>query len=231
MKHLKALIWLLLLLLAGNVPAFSQAEIPPAADDVPAIDFVVWTQSGEKISYSLAQHPVVTHSGDKLILTTSAGTVEYAAGDIKKFTFEPIYYFVAWLNDGSRTAYALGEHPVVTYSNGELLLTTQQQQVTYVASDVHKFTISPSDITCEGQQPPTTGISTPQQPQLGIHNGDIHFSGIRAGSPINVYTLDGKLLHTTTTDDAGNATISIASHPAGVYIIKTETITHKIIKR
>ena len=66
---------------------------------------------------------------------------------------------------------------------------------------------------------------------MGIHNGDIHFSSIRAGSPINVYTLDGKLLHTTTTDDAGNATISIASHPTGVYIIKTETITHKIIKR
>ena len=228
MKRCIQLIWLLLLL-AG--PTFARQAMMPAVDEVPVINFVVWTQSGEKISYSLAQHPVVTHSGDKLILTTSAGTVEYAAGDVKKFTFDPIYYFVAWLNDGSRTAYALGEHPVVTYFNGKLLLTTQQQQVTYAAGDVHKFTISPSDITCEGQQPPTTGISTPQQPQLGIHNGDIHFSGIRAGSPINVYTLDGKLLHTTTTDDAGNATISIASHPAGVYIIKTETITHKIIKR
>ena len=228
MKRCIQLIWLLLLLAA---PTFARQAMMPAADEVPVINFVVWTQSGEKISYSLAQHPVVTRSGDKLILTTNLGTVEYAAGDVKKFTFEPIYYFVAWLNDGSRTAYALGEHPVVTYSNGKLLLTTQQQQVAYAASDVHKFTISPSDITCEGQQPPTTGISTPQQPQLRIHNGDIHFSGNRACSPINVYTLDGKLLHTTTTDDAGNATISIASHPAGVYIIKTETITHKIIKR
>lgn len=228
MKRSIQLIWLLLLLAA---PTFARQAMMPAADEVPVINFVVWTYGGEKISYSLAQHPVVTHSGDKLILTTNLGTVEYAASDVRKFTFEPIYYFVAWLNDGSRYAYALGEHPVVTYSNGELLLTTQQQQVAYTATDVNKFTFSPSDITSEGQQPPTTGISTPQQPQLGIHNGDIHFSGSRAGSPINVYTLDGKLLHTTTTDDAGNATISIASHPAGVYIIKTETITHKIIKR
>ena len=228
MKHLKPLIWLLFLL-AGNVPAYSQTETPPATDEAPAIDFVVWTHSGEKIAYRLSEHPVVTQSSDKLILTTNTGIVEYAAGDVRKFTFEPIYYFVAWLNDGSRTAYALGQHPVVTYTNGELLLTTTQQQVAYAAGDVRKFTFSVSDISCDVP----TSVASPleQSQQFSLQQGKVHFSGCPAGSPITVYTLDGKQMQTVTTDETGNATIDIASYPTGVYIIKTETITHKIIKR
>ena len=228
MKHLKPLIWLLFLL-AGNVPAYSQTETPPATDEAPAIDFVVWTHSGEKIAYRLSEHPVVTQSGDKLILTTNTGVVEYAAGDVRKFTFEPIFYFVAWLNDGSRTAYTLGQHPVVTYTNGELLLTTTQQQVAYAAGDVRKFTFSVSDISCDVP----TSVASPleQSQQFSLQQGNVHFSGCPAGSPITVYTLDGKQMQTVTTDETGNATIDIASYPTGVYIIKTETITHKIIKR
>ena len=228
MKHLKPLIWLLFLL-AGNVPAYSQTETPPATDEAPAIDFVVWTHSGEKIAYRLSEHPVVTQSGDKLILTTNTGVVEYAAGDVRKFTFEPIFYFVAWLNDGSRTAYTLGQHPVVTYTNGELLLTTTQQQVAYAAGDVRKFTFSVSDISYDVP----TSVASPleQSQQFSLQQGNVHFSGCPAGSPITVYTLDGKQMQTVTTDETGNATIDIASYPTGVYIIKTETITHKIIKR
>ena len=228
MKQLRPLLWLLLLLV-GNVPAYSQTETPLATDEAPAIDFVVWTHSGEKIAYRLSEHPVVTQSGDKLILTTNTGVVEYAAGDVRKFTFEPIYYFVVWLNDGSRTAYTLARHPVVTYTNGELLLTTTQQQVAYAAGDVRKFTFSAGDISCDAP----TSVASPleQDWQFSLQQGNVHFSGSPAGSPISIYAIDGKLLHTTTTDEAGNATIDIASYPAGVYIIKTETITHKIIKR
>ena len=228
MKQLRPLLWLLLLLV-GSVPAYSQAEVPPATDEAPAIDFVVWTHSGEKIAYCLSEHPVVTQSGDKLILTTNTGIVEYAAGDVRKFTFEPIYYFVAWLNDGSRTAYALGQHPVVTYTNGELLLSTQHEQVAYTAGDVRKFTFSASDISCDAP----TSVTSPleQGQQFSLQQGNVHFSSCRAGSPISLYTLDGKLLQTVAADADGNARLVTGSSPAGVYIIKTETITHKIIKR
>ena len=98
MKQLRPLLWLLLLLV-GNAPAYSQAEVPPATDEAPVIDFVVWTHSGEKIAYRLSEHPVVTQSGDKLILTTNTGVVEYAASDVRKFTFEPIYYFIVTIRN------------------------------------------------------------------------------------------------------------------------------------
>ena len=228
MKKCKLLI-LLLLLLMGS--ASVRAVTLSVVDEVPVINFVVWTNSGETVAYCLAEHPVVTVSGDRLILATRESIVEYSVGDVKKFTFEPLYYFVAWLNDGSRYAYALDEHPVVTYSNGELLLTTSSRQVVYQASNVHKFTFSASDITSDEPLPPTTGVSLPEQPQHFIQQGDVAFTGCRAGSTICIYTLDGKLLQTMTVDETSKGIIDTASYPAGIYIIKTETTTHKIIKR
>ena len=227
MKKIKLFIWFLLFV--GN--AFARTCYLPYADDVPALNFIVWTRSGEKIAYMLSEHPVVTTSGDKLILTTRTGIVEYMASDIKKFTLEPVYYFVTWLNDGSRYAYALDEHPVITYSNGELLLDTKAQQVSYSADEVHKFTFSLSDISCEGDMPPASIPSIEQQPQCNMQQGNLFFAGSHPGSVIAVYTLDGKLLQRVTTDASGNAHLVTGTYPAGVYIIKTETITHKIIKR
>ena len=228
MKKLQLFICLLLLFASS---AFAVVPIASSPDDVSALNFVVWTHSGEKVAYLLAEHPVVTTSGDKLILTTRTGVVEYVASDVKKFTFEPIYYFVTWLNDGSRYAYALAEHPVVTYSNGELLLETNAQQVSYSADEVRKFTFSLADICCEGELPPATVSSLEYQQQFSLQQGDVHFSGCRAGSPICIYTLDGKLLQRVTADANGNARLVTGAYPGGVYIIKTETITHKIIKR
>lgn len=229
MKKLQLFIWFLLLFVSSS---FARMSSFSSRDDVPALNFVVWTHSGEKIGYLLSEHPVVTKNGDKLIIGTRIGVVEYSTIDIKKFTFEPIYYFVAWLKDGSRYAYALEEHPVISYSDGDLLLDTHTQRVVYSADEVHKFTFSLSDISCEGEIPPATAVtSLKYQQQFRLQQGDMYFCGCRAGSYISIYTLDGKLLQTVVADANGNAHIVTGTYPAGVYVIQTETITHKIIKR
>ena len=48
--------------------------------------FVVWTESGEKVSYPLAEHPKVTHAGESLTVTTTVTTVEYSKAEVHKFT-------------------------------------------------------------------------------------------------------------------------------------------------
>ena len=210
----------------------SASQPSVGGDEQPAINFVVWTKDGSRISYRMSEHPVITTSGETLILTTRNESVEFLANDVKKFTFEPVYYFVTWLNDGCRCAYALAEHPVVTYSDGELLLDTRHQQVSYAATEVRKFTFSASDISCEGELPPTTGVVPAVcESQLLLAQGDVLFNGCKAGSTVGVYTMDGKLLHSVQADENGNAILSLSAYPAGIYIIRTETITHKIIKR
>ena len=228
MKKLRSFICFLSLFVSSVFALPSSASSP---DELPSLNFVVWTHGGETVSYLLSEHPVVTKNVDKLILTTRTSVVEYVAIDVKKFTFEPIYYFVAWLNDGSRYAYALDEHPVVSYSDGELLLDTHTQRVAYSAAEVRKFTFSLSDISSDGENPPA-GVSSPESPQqFSQQQGNVYFSGCRAGSSISIYTLDGKLLQTVRADAIGNACLVTGTYPSGVYIIKTETITHKIIKQ
>lgn len=228
MKKMRSFICFLSLFVSS---VFALPSIASSPDELPSLNFVVWTHSGEKVSYLLSEHPVVTKNVDKLILTTRTSVVEYVAIDVKKFTFEPIYYFVAWFNDGSRYAYALDEHPVVSYSDGELLLDTHTQRVAYSAAEVRKFTFSLSDISSDGENPPAR-VSSPESPQqFSLQQGNVYFSGCRAGSSISIYTLDGKLLQTVRADAIGNACLVTGTYPSGVYIIKTETITHKIIKR
>lgn len=229
MKKTQLFIWLLLLVVSDG---FARMDYSANADDLPTLNFVVRTHSGEKVSYLLSEHPVVTIDGNKLIITTRTGAVEYSVSDVNKFTFEPIYYFVVWLNNGNRYAYALDEHPVVTYSNGELLFDTRYQQVSYMATAVRKFTFSASDVTHEEQSPPSTGIESVEQEQLHIiQQGDVYFSGCKAGSNVSIYSIGGKILYTTEIDANGNACLMLSSYPSGVYIIKTEKVTHKIIKR
>ena len=229
MKKLQLFI-LLLLFIVNN--GFARMVYSASTDDVPALNFVVHIRGGEKVSYLLSEHPVVTINGEKLVLATRAGSAEYSINDVSKFTFEPIYYFVAWLNNGNRYAYALDEHPVVTYSNGELLLDTRYEQISYPATEVRKFTFSASDNTHEEPLPPSTGLNSIEHEQLkALQHGDMFFSGCKGGSSVCVYSIDGKHIHTTQVDENGNARIMLSSYPSGVYIIKTETITHKIIKR
>ena len=47
----------------------------------------VWTKSGERIAYSLSEHPVITYSGMNLVLTTTHLTVNYPLAELHKFTF------------------------------------------------------------------------------------------------------------------------------------------------
>ena len=56
-------------------------------------------------------------------------------------------------------------------------------------------------------------------------------SGCNFGSQVMVYSLNGVLLQLHYADVEGNVEISMADYAQGIYIIKTETITYKIIKR
>lgn len=165
-----------------------------------------------------------------LFLLGFSGSLPCAAsvGAINSPDERPEIDFVVWMHDGAKVAYRLSEHPVVTYCDGELLLETHQQKVSYVADDVHKFTFS----TGEEQEQPSTGVdSVCLEQHVSMKQGDILFSGCGVGECVYVYTMDGKLMQTVKVDESGRAFIPFSSYSAGAYIIKTETITHKIIKR
>ena len=59
---------------------------------------------------------------------------------------EPKYSFVVWLHDGGMVSLSLDEHPVVTYSDGSIVVSTTDSRIEYAHTAVRKFTIEEVEV-------------------------------------------------------------------------------------
>ena len=59
---------------------------PPAGN----ARLIVWFKSGEKVSYELADAPITTFAGSKLIIQTNQVTIPYERKDVLRYTYEDI---------------------------------------------------------------------------------------------------------------------------------------------
>ena len=51
---------------------------------------IVWLKSGDKVGYDLADVPIITFSGSKLVIQTNKVTIPYEREDVLRYTFENI---------------------------------------------------------------------------------------------------------------------------------------------
>lgn len=139
---------------------------------------------------------------------------------------EPEFYFVAWLEDGGIVAYPFDEHPQVAYNDGLLKITTDVKELEIEPDKIEKFTINESI--------PEPGIV----PEVEVSEGKVHrgsdsvsFVGCRTGMDVYVYTIGGVLVKQAKTGPDGMLYLSLDDLAMGVYIIKSEEITCKILKK
>lgn len=62
-------------------------------------------------------------------------------------------------------------------------------------------------------------------------DGVLVISQLKKGATVSVYTMDGKLVNHLKATHAGTYRLSLSALPKGVYIVKADTITYKIMKR
>lgn len=76
-------------------------------------------------------------------------------------------------------------------------------------------------------------LSIDQNPtEIGFQeDGVLVISQMKKDAVVNIYSLDGKLVQQIKAQHAGTCRISLSSLPKGVYIVKADTITYKIMKR
>lgn len=76
-------------------------------------------------------------------------------------------------------------------------------------------------------------LSIDQNPtEIGFQeDGVLVISQMKKDAVVNIYSLDGKLVQQIKARHAGTCRISLSSLPKGVYIVKADTITYKIMKR
>ncbi len=135
---------------------------------------------------------------------------------------------VVTTKDGMQTTFVLlKEKPKVTFSGKDLQVSTSRGIVNFALTDVQRFNYInlPATGIKEVADAPDTDISYQQD------EGQLVLSQLRAGAQVGIYTLDGKLVRQLQPHHAGTFRIDLSALPHGVYIVKADTLTYKIIKR
>lgn len=127
--------------------------------------------------------------------------------------------------DGQQFSFGFEDKPVITYTDNALVLKTVKTEVQYPLASLAKFTFTESETA-------VTPVSADKNnPVLSLDSYVVNISGAKADVSVSVIGSDGKILSTYQTDSDGGVTFSIADLPQGTYIIKSENLTCKILKK
>lgn len=226
----------------------------------PKYGFVVWFHNGSKVTLSLDEHPVVTYSDGNIVVSTTDNRVSYVHTNVRKFTIEeleqlpepeptpdpepepepdptpdpepnptPEFYFVVWMHSDARICFPMEEHPVLTYSNGDIVVTTSKEQLAYAHADVRKFTLADKDVSQDGE---TNEIVAAERDAQWQRQGDVMlFSACPPGNSVTIYNATGQQVAQYAISADGTLQIPLQQFVEGMYIVKTENITYKFIKK
>lgn len=151
-------------------------------------------------------------------------TIMLAAFFVSTTTYAQTQRLVVWHKDGQKTYYDLAENPKTTFSESDIVITTSSITISYPLDQVLRYTY---DLQ-------TSGIENVNltKPVRVLQNGnEIVFENLKTNANIQVFSTEGKLLATQVADGRRTITVSLASYPAGVYIVKANGATYKMMKR
>lgn len=130
---------------------------------------------------------------------------------------------VIWQKDGSKVNFDLNERPKTTFTAEDLIITTATAAISYPLAIIQRYTYEGGALSVQNVKADGIRIS---------HKGDnVIVKGLTNGKSITVYSIDGKQLKTKRSDGSDCFTLSLANLPLGVYMIKADEITYKILKR
>ena len=130
-------------------------------------------------------------------------------------------FLVLTQQDGTVSKFALTEMPVITFSEGNLVVTCGEQTLT---TSMEGLKTSFEDLTTDIRQP--EGKAQDNKPVFAF--GQASFEGMKPGDRIMVYTLDGKTVGNAKADAEGRASIDLNGLGHGVHILRTPTQSFKI---
>jgi hypothetical protein len=141
---------------------------------------------------------------------------------------------VVHLKTGRVVELAFKYQPVITFTDTEAVLTTNIDGrivvVSYPLAALTKFTFTTKDST--DPELPTQVEEVPvRDVSFFIEDYTVTITGAKADMVVRLISMDGRQLNAYKTDQEGSVSFSIAELPAGTYIINSEDITFKILKK
>ena len=121
---------------------------------------------------------------------------------------------------GNETILKLSTNPVITFDGENMVVASDVIQISIPLGDIDDYVVNEGTTAIE---PFTT------QPQFT--RGHVIFSGVAAGSPVFIHTLDGKVVAKQAADASGKADVSLENLPKGAYIISSQNNSIKVINK
>ncbi len=132
---------------------------------------------------------------------------------------------VIWLMDGTKVYHDLTDEPETTFQDGALFLKTDKVSISYPLENVKRYTYEGSF--------PKVGIQPVRSGEVRFSQGanEMRFDGLPAGTVLQLYAPDGRLLSTQTSTEGLPAVVSLKNMPTGTYIVKAGDATYKFLKK
>lgn len=125
---------------------------------------------------------------------------------------------VVSLIDGTTATYDLSSMPNVVMSNDTLSITSSTLDAKYALYKVKKFNFTDA----------TAINSVAVSPVIISNNDKIVLS---SANDVRVYTEDGKSVETNLSNESGHTVIDISRLSKGMYVIKADGLSFKIMKK
>ena len=128
-----------------------------------------------------------------------------------------------YMNDGTERIYYMTEDDRVYFEDNEWLVISiaPTKSDRYNLAEIRKITCSETEGMIEETKPSLWLSPNPVHEAFMIHNLDDR-------QPVSIYALDGRLLKSL--EAVSDQPIDISDLPVGLYLVKTESYTLKIIK-
>ena len=131
---------------------------------------------------------------------------------------------VVTLKNSAETTFFLKDKPNVTFEGTDLKVVSDKETVTFALSDVLRFTYVKKD-------PSGIDETVTDPTEVSYEGGVLVISQLKQGATVDVYSPDGKQVRQLKANHSGTYRLSLSELPTGLYLVKADNITYKIMKQ
>ena len=125
--------------------------------------------------------------------------------------------------DGNDTYFALSEKPTVTFTSTAMVLTAGSQTIEYPLTDFRAFAFEDDPLSIES-------LNGEGNNAVFSFGNSLKGEGLKAGSQVAVYTINGQLVGRSTVSQSGTVEIPLDGQ-TGIFVVKSLSKTFKFIRK
>ena len=127
--------------------------------------------------------------------------------------------------DGNLFRYSFEEKPVVSFTDKDIVLKSTKIEVRFDMTKVSKFTFNENGTSADAVKADDAGTN------IVLDEYMVSIAGAKADMDVRFLSSDGKVLKTFRTGQDGSIEFSITDFTEGTYLISSESVNVKILKK